>query len=130
MHITRNSKDRYSWKTYMACGGLSECEKNIEITILSKHHAVRIFEMAIDMIDIMKRMTLENGEIVRVKIGVHTGKVIPAVVGNHKPQFSLIGDTVNTSARMCSYSKDLKIMCSQYAYEHISKLYSDLYFIK
>ena len=112
-------------KTYLASGGLRECEKDIDNTLLSKHHAVRIFEMAIDMIDLMKRMTLENGEIVRIKIGVHTGKVIPAVVGNHKPQFSLIGDTVNTSARMCSYSKDLCIMCSEFAYEHISKVYND-----
>jgi class 3 adenylate cyclase len=112
-------------KTYMACGGLRECEKDIDTTLLSKHHAIRIFEMAIDMIDIMQSMTLENGDIVRVKIGVHLGKVIPAVVGNHKPQFSLIGDTVNTSARMCSYSKDLCIMCSDDAYEHIGRVYTE-----
>ena len=112
-------------KTYMAAGGLRDCEKDMDSTILSKHHAVRIFEMAVDMVDIMQRMTLENGEIVMIKIGIHTGKVIPAVVGNHKPQFSLIGDTVNTSARMCSYSKELCIMSSEFAYEHISKHYLD-----
>ena len=49
----------------------------------------------------------------RVKIGVHTGDVISGVVGETKPQFSLIGDTVNTAARMSTNSFPNRIMCSQ-----------------
>lgn len=111
-------------KTYMACGGLRECEKDLDEGIRMTHNAIRVFELSLDMIDIMQRMTLENGDIVKVKIGIHAGKVIPAVVGNHKPQFSLIGDTVNTSARMCSYSSELCVMCSETAYEPISTKYN------
>ena len=37
-----------------------------------------------------------------VKIGIHYGYVIAGVIGDHKPQFSLIGDTVNTTSRLCS----------------------------
>ncbi|MBK8156696.1 MAG: hypothetical protein IPK55_12210 [Streptococcus sp.] len=43
----------------------------------------------------MKERTIKNGDELRVKIGIHTGPVISGVVGLHKPQFSLIGDTVN-----------------------------------
>ena len=48
-----------------------------------------------------------------VKIGIHTGKVISGVVGENKPQFSLIGDTVNKAARVCSKCDSKKICVSR-----------------
>lgn len=112
-------------KTYMAAGGLKEIENDLDPVFLTKNHAVRIYELALSMIDAMNRMTLENGEKVKIKIGIHTGKVLTAVVGDHKPQFSLIGDAVNTTARMCAYSSDLCILCSEPAYELIFPSYTD-----
>lgn len=110
-------------KTYMASGGLRECEKDLEPVILSKHHTIRTFELALDMIDMLSQMRLENGDTIKIKIGIHTKEVNAAVVGNHKPQFSLIGDTVNTTARMCSNSKENSILITQEAYDEISKSY-------
>ena len=40
------------------------------------------------------------------KIGIHYGRAISGVIGHHKPQFSLIGDTVNTTSRVCSTGED------------------------
>jgi phospholipid-translocating ATPase len=112
-------------KTYMCAGGLKETEKDVDQNILSRHHAIRSFELAKDMLDAVQSMTLENGEKLKIKIGLNTGQVIPALVGNHKPQFSLIGDTINTTARMCAYSQDMAINCSEETYVHISKTYND-----
>lgn len=112
-------------KTYMAAAGLKECEKDVDPNLLKKHQAIRSFELALDMIDTIEKILLENGETVKIKIGVHTGKILAAVVGNHKPQFSLIGDAVNTTARMCAYSSDMCVLCSESAWENCNKDYND-----
>jgi hypothetical protein len=70
-------------------------------------------------------MRLNSGDTITVKIGIHKGKVIPAVVGDHKPQFSLIGDAVNTTSRMSSNGEKNCITCSEFAYEEIKTKYKN-----
>jgi class 3 adenylate cyclase len=67
------------------------------------------------MLNYIKRQTLKDGQPVKVKIGIHTGNVISGVVGENKPQFSLIGDTVNKTSRVCSKCKDNQILISKEA---------------
>ena len=112
-------------KTYMAAGGIKECEIDFDPVTLSSHHAVRCFEFSLDILDLVMKMVLTSGDKIKVKIGIHTGKVIPAVVGEHKPQFSLIGDTVNTTARMCTNSRDNCVNCSEFSYEEIKQKYKE-----
>ena len=57
-------------KTYMAAGGIRQCERNFIEGSLDKHHAIRVFELAKDMIESIQRLTLENGEGLRIKIGI------------------------------------------------------------
>ena len=54
-----------------------------------------------------------------IKIGIHYGRVIAGLIGYHKPQFSLIGDTVNTTSRVCSTGDYGKITISSQAYERV-----------
>ena len=58
-------------------------------------------------------------EHIKLKIGIHNGRVISGVIGYHKPQFSLIGDTVNTTSRVCSTGIDGSITLSEEAFENI-----------
>ena len=46
--------------------------------------------------------TFSYGVRISLKIGVHHGNCTYGVIGYHKPQFSLIGDTVNTTSRHCT----------------------------
>ena len=110
-------------KTYMAAGGIKECEIDVDRALLKDHHSIRCFEFAIDILDLVSKMRLNSGDTITVKIGIHKGKVIPAVVGDHKPQFSLIGDTVNTTSRMSSNGEKNCITCSEFAYEEIKSRY-------
>ena len=106
-------------KTYMAAGGIIECERDVDINLLREDHSIRCFKFALDILFLIEKMVCNTGDRIHVKIGIHRGKVIPAVVGNHKPQFSLIGDAVNTTSRMSSNGEIDCITCSEVAYDKI-----------
>ncbi|KAH8741966.1 hypothetical protein FG386_002341 [Cryptosporidium ryanae] len=58
----------------------------------------------------------------KLKIGIHSGKVISGVVGKNKPQYALFGDTVNTASRMKSLCDSGKIQISSSTYEIIKSI--------
>lgn len=95
-------------KTYMACAGIPGTRKD---------HALACAEMAKEMLKLMERA----GVVVR--IGVHTGGVIAGVVGMLRPQFSLFGDTVNTSARVQSTGEPGGVAISTTTYEMLGDVY-------
>jgi len=75
----------------------------------------RLLEMGFEMMEYAKTVTYGGDKKVRLKIGINIGDVIAGVIGGHKPQFSLIGDTVNTASRLCSTGLDDKITLSKEA---------------
>jgi class 3 adenylate cyclase len=100
-------------KSYMACGGLKAIEKKYKKNRSIKHHTIRILNFAFEVVEYVKKRNLKNGDPLRVKIGIHTGRVISGVVGQHKPQFSLVGDSVNRTSRVCSKCESNKIHMSE-----------------
>ncbi|OMJ86356.1 hypothetical protein SteCoe_12144 [Stentor coeruleus] len=107
-------------KTYMACAGLKDTENDLDQNFSSVSHARRTVEMGISIISLCENTYLKNGETLKVKIGINTGPVIAGVVGFHKPQFSLVGDTVNTASRMAALCPGPnKIQISKESYDHM-----------
>lgn len=106
-------------KTYMACAGLKACEMNFSENILKTEKTRRLVTMAFEMMKFMEKVTIGKGETIKLKIGIHIGTVIAGVIGHHKPQFSLIGDTVNTTSRVCSTGSEGTITISNEAYQKI-----------
>ena len=92
--------------TYMACGGLKQNEKKIDLQIVNRHHSVRVADLSINILNFITKQKLKDGSPVKLKIGIHSGKVISGVIGEIKPQFSLIGNTVNKTSRVCSKCQD------------------------
>ena len=115
-------------KTYMACAGLKACEMNFSSHTLKTEKTRRLVSMAFEMMKFMEKVTIGKGETIQLKIGIHIGTVIAGVIGHHKPQFSLIGDTVNTTSRVCSTGLEGSITISEAAFNNIKN--SNLEFLK
>ena len=104
-------------KTYMAAAGLKKADDALPFDLVKLHPTQRILNLAKDMMAFIHEQTTLD-----LKIGVHVGKPVMGVIGFHKPQFSLIGDVVNTTSRHCTTGKKGRIMLSQAAWESVEFL--------
>lgn len=104
-------------KTYLACAGLRTNERFKEEQIYLDSNPVKsAIEFAYDSLEFIKTISLIDNKKLELKIGIHYGRVIAGVIGYHKPQFSLIGDTVNTTSRVCTTGDPQTITISDKAY--------------
>ena len=72
-----------------------------------------------DMMAFIDDYTYKAGKRLHIKIGVHYGSCIFGVLGYHKPQFSLIGDTINTTSRHCTTGQAGQIVLSEAAWKEL-----------
>lgn len=112
----------------MAATGIKICEVGLPQSVLKINKTSRLINMAFEMIKFIDGVTYGKNEKILIKIGIHVGKVIAGVIGYHKPQFSLIGDTVNTTSRVCSTGEYGAITLSNEAM--IEGKSCDLHFLK
>lgn len=74
-----------------------------------------MIECAVMMMEATNNLKYQDKQII-IKIGINYGNVMAGVIGQHKPQFSLIGDTVNTTSRVCSISEPGRISLTESAF--------------
>ncbi len=76
---------------YMAAGGVPEPLPG---------HPARVVALGSEMIEIVERYAVESGLPLALRVGVHTGPLVAGVIGTHKFQYDLWGDTVNVASRL------------------------------
>ena len=86
---------------------------------------IRAVRTAIEMLDVLRQLNqlrVSRGEPeILIGIGVNTGNVVAGYIGSSKAlEYTVIGDTVNTGARLCSYAKAGEIIISQATYERLN----------
>ena len=112
----------------MACGGLKSAERKIDTNLLNRHHSVRVTDFAMECQNYLKNVFLKSGKSLDVRIGIHSGPIISGVVGETKPQFSLIGPTINKTARVCSKCPPRKILISKETHKALQASASNFIF--
>ena len=86
---------------------------------------IRAVRTAIEMLEVLKQLNqlrVSRGEPeIHIGIGVNTGNVVAGYIGSSKAlEYTVIGDTVNTGARLCSYAKAGEIIISHATYERLN----------
>uniref|UniRef100_A0A8C3ACH9 adenylate cyclase n=1 Tax=Cyclopterus lumpus TaxID=8103 RepID=A0A8C3ACH9_CYCLU len=90
--------------TYMAAAGLrhapqGEEQKKVE---MSYTHVRTMVEFAIALMDKLEFINTHSFNSFKLRIGINLGPVIAGVIGAHKPQYDIWGNSVNVASRMDS----------------------------
>ncbi|XP_045477844.1 guanylate cyclase 32E-like isoform X2 [Harmonia axyridis] len=87
-------------------------------------HAGEIASMALHLLSKIKKFKIKHmeGEVLQLRIGIHSGHCVAGVVGLKMPRYCLFGDTVNTASRMESSGEAFKIHISYATYALLQKL--------
>jgi adenylate cyclase len=90
---------------------------------------IRAVRTALDMMDslgVLNRERLARSELpLAIGIGIHTGKVIAGYVGSARAlSYTVIGDTANTSARLCGIAEAGQILVSEATAERLENKFT------
>ena len=84
--------------------------------VKNSRHAYHMIKAAIEI-----RAFLENRNKIseikwKIRIGIHSGRVVGGIVGVRKYIYDVFGDTINTTSRMESHSEPMQINVSEATY--------------
>lgn len=92
---------------------------------VDESHGLNALTCAVMIQDIAKRINdrreKEGLGIVEFRLGIHSGEMLAGNLGSEeRMQYTVVGDTVNLAARMCSHCKPGEVLVSESVVNHAS----------
>jgi adenylate cyclase len=89
---------------------------------------VRAVRVAVEQMESLEEWNLmrvaEGEDPIRIGIGINTGEVVAGYLGSSKAlEYTVIGDVVNTAARLCSSAKAGEILISHATFERVKDFF-------
>lgn len=113
IHRHNGEVDKFIGDGILAVFGLGDTEPGPQSAVTA----------AGEMVAAAAKLTRELGHEIRIGLGIHSGKVIAGRIGSpDRQEYTFIGDTVNTAARLESASKDIgrEIVVSKSVFDALS----------
>ncbi|MFW6067645.1 MAG: adenylate/guanylate cyclase domain-containing protein [Myxococcota bacterium] len=90
--------------------------------------AYRAVKTALEMLDALELFNQERvqrgEEPVKIGIGINSGEVVAGYLGSSRAlEYTVIGDVVNTGARLCSIAKPGQIIISEFTHERVKEYF-------
>jgi class 3 adenylate cyclase len=90
---------------YMVVSSSSECAGDRQIRNLA--------EFSLEVLQLIDGLRYPDGERVKIRIGMHTGRAVAGVIGQNKFAYDIWGDAVNVASRMESSGEAGRIHVTQ-----------------
>ena len=90
----------------------------------NEDHAKNMMNASIEIKNYLENRNNSSEVKWRIRIGIHTGKVVGGIVGVRKYIYDVFGDTINTASRMESNSEPMRINISETTYNILKDNYS------
>ncbi|KAJ3062267.1 hypothetical protein HDU98_001831 [Podochytrium sp. JEL0797] len=107
--------DKYIGDALMACFGTLDEETD------SEYRAVAAALEYISVIREMNEFRVRQGKTpIQIGVGVNTGNLLAGFIGcAQRLEYTCIGDTVNTSSRICDMATQDQVLISEFTYERV-----------
>lgn len=86
-------------------------------------HDKRAVDFALDMLGIVRRFNLERGFKLNLKVGVHSGDLVAAIVGRSRVVYDVWGETLNLATALKNACPAGSILVSQAVHQRLYDLY-------
>ncbi len=86
-------------------------------------HAKRVVGFAMDLLEVLRQFNADYQADLSLRVGVHGGPVVAAIVGAKRFKYDLWGETVNTALDLHAAADPDTILVPQQVYEQVHEQY-------